>query len=769
MWSLQSIEATNLCAFEHFKYNITQDQATLIFGNNIDNPSQNSNGSGKSALIEAIAIALTGETLRKVNMDEIINDRYDECVVEAFLANKEKSVGMRITRTIPRKGTQEIKIIRCEVWGDEEVKQASILDYNRYILDTIGLTKDDIYSNFILTAKKYKSFLSSSDREKKEIINRFSNGVLVDESIEALHQDMGPVQEELSEAESTVAENNGKVIAIHDEIEKAIAESNGRSASRKERIENWKNSIADKRAYIREQKSKIQDVDADDKALGELDKRMQKLENSKKSFTDTVNTIKQEFEENTLTLDTDYNVKVEELQDQVSKQEEKVKDYLTAEKEAKKAHEKAIKALDKAKVEHDRQSSEADDKEAAIKEKLANLTKEVKTFQSKEDELRKQRKEIGGNITFLSTLLAGTITCPKCKHEFTLNEDFDVAEGRKKQTENEKKLEEIDKQIEATQTLYDECVANGKAARKEESEVANLKASIESALKDAESAVNTAKQKYDDATEEVGYANNALTRIQKQLDNLRQDMFDNVFAVIDNALSQNKADVKQYQLNISNAEGAIASYEESIKEAEKAAETDIVASLKESKTKYEEALQQSIRDKEIVERKYNEFKIQEANFVEFKTYLANIKIDAISEITNDFLETIGSDIRLKLSGYTLLKSGKVRDKISVSVIRDGVDCGSFEKLSNGEQTRVALANILALHKLTNVNCEEGKGLNLLVFDEILDATDEQGLSNVFQALNDTQITSLVVSHGNIAENYPNRLIINKQNGISFID
>ena len=131
MWSLQSIEATNLCAFEHFKYNITQDQATLIFGNNIDNPSQNSNGSGKSALIEAIAIALTGETLRKVNMDEIINDRYDECVVEAFLANKEKSVGMRITRTIPRKGTQEIKIIRCEVWGDEEVKQATFFfSYN---------------------------------------------------------------------------------------------------------------------------------------------------------------------------------------------------------------------------------------------------------------------------------------------------------------------------------------------------------------------------------------------------------------------------------------------------------------------------------------------------------------------------------------------------------------------------------------------------------------------------------------------------------------
>ena len=77
MWNLVSIEATNLCAFEHFQYTPLQNQATLIFGNNMDNDSQNSNGAGKSALIEAIAIAITGEPLRKVNMDEIINDSQD--------------------------------------------------------------------------------------------------------------------------------------------------------------------------------------------------------------------------------------------------------------------------------------------------------------------------------------------------------------------------------------------------------------------------------------------------------------------------------------------------------------------------------------------------------------------------------------------------------------------------------------------------------------------------------------------------------------------
>ena len=74
MWKLNSIYAKNLCAFKKFDYTLEQERTTLVFGNNMDNDSQVSNGSGKSALIEAIAIGLTGETLRKIKMDEIIND-----------------------------------------------------------------------------------------------------------------------------------------------------------------------------------------------------------------------------------------------------------------------------------------------------------------------------------------------------------------------------------------------------------------------------------------------------------------------------------------------------------------------------------------------------------------------------------------------------------------------------------------------------------------------------------------------------------------------
>lgn len=195
----------------------------------------------------------------------------------------------------------------------------------------------------------------------------------------------------------------------------------------------------------------------------------------------------------------------------------------------------------------------------------------------------------------------------------------------------------------------------------------------------------------------------------------------------------------------------------------------MIESLKANKKKYEKELVLAISEKETIERKLNSYKEQEATFIEFKTHLANTKIDALSHITNEFLEAIGSDIRIAFSGFTVLKSGKIRDKISISLIRDGVDCGSFDKFSEGEKARVNLANILAMHKLTNVNCDDDKGLDLLILDEILEATDEQGLSNIFDALNQLQITSLVVSHGNIAEGYPYKTVVNKLNGVSYIE
>ena len=191
-------------------------------------------------------------------------------------------------------------------------------------------------------------------------------------------------------------------------------------------------------------------------------------------------------------------------------------------------------------------------------------------------------------------------------------------------------------------------------------------------------------------------------------------------------------------------------------------------SLKASLKTYRKKSDEVLKEKTGIEKELGALREQEQRFGQFKSYLANTKIEALSKITNEFLESIGSDIRINFSGYTTLKTGKVREKISVSLVRDGMDCGSFGKFSEGEKARVNLSSILAMQKLVNSNCDDDKGLDLLVLDEILAAVDEEGNAKMFESLNKLGITALVVSHGHVSESYAHTLTIRKENGESRI-
>lgn len=771
MWKLKQVYAQNLCAFKELKYELLQQHTTLIFGNNMDNDSQGSNGSGKSAMLEAIAIGLTGETLRKIKMDEIINDAENEAVVSLVLYNDASGQHLSIQRTISRKSAQNIKICTYtdDVSKSEQIEQANIGDYNKFILEILGLTKDDIFANFILSKHKYTSFLSSSDRDKKEIINRFSNGIMVDESIAALQEDMMPVQEALQQAESNVANCTGRVEALQEQINTAITESTERSQKKAERIKNWHDAIATKRAYIREQNELIKSTDSLLDKYDELDKSLQELEESKKDVKGCFSYITEQFDAFKLCQPKDYVTIASDNQNKLKQIEKEYTALQKEESQLKKKLDAAHTNQDKLTERYNKFQNEFGKKAEKINKQIDDLIAAIKKLDTDNEGLRKQRLSLQTDIANLQKQLAGIIVCPKCKHEFTLAGDVNIEETRLKIQDRTGETNDISQTIENNQKLIEDYTAKGREMRVSQNELNASKAEWSEKLTQIHTEVNNLTCAMSDTNHRMQTLTIESNALQKAIDDSRKNLFDEVFDILDEAIKSEENKAKQAELNIQNAEGAIQSYEESIRDIEKSSETDVIESLKISKKKYEKELNIAISEKESVEQKLNQYKVQEATFVEFKTHLANTKIDALSHITNEFLEAIGSDIRIAFSGFTVLKSGKIRDKISISLIRDGIDCGSFDKFSEGEKARVALANILAMHKLTNLNCEDDKGLDLLILDEILDATDEQGLSNIFNALNQLQITSLVVSHGNIAENYPYKVVVNKLNGISYID
>ena len=772
MWKLKSIEAENLCAFRSLVYTLQQGVTTLIFGNNKDNDSQQSNGAGKSALLECIAVGLTGSPLRKIRTEEIINDTAEQCRITLHLANDASNEELIIARSIPRKGSSTVtcKLYRGgELVTTDEAVQHSVDAYNKYILEKLGITREELLNNFILSKYRYEDFLSSSDKEKKEIINRFSNGILVDEAIARVEEDIEPLSSEQQKIDLELAGIDGRIEMLQEQIAKEVAAGEERGRNRETRIAELEEAIASKREYIRTHKEALSTIDATIAEVDKADKELQALESSDTSLEECLKAIDAVM---TLLPDarpTDWNHTLKLKKEDLLLAQSSLENLDASVNHAEAVLKEKYDAFEKFKVQYTDFVTKYGHKCEEYSTRLQEIDKTLRNLALCLEELRRKRRVISAGIDELSNKLAGSINCPKCGHEFLVAQpNFDIEAGTKELRLRQQQLSEINGNIEAEQNSSEEAEMQQSKLNSERRTLDSDRSRWEQELSDHERAVCNATSEVERAEHNRRRTKAEVAAMQDEIDSIRRKAFDEFFGNIDERLATLSRERRKIVEDIRSAECAIETLQETIREVNEMAAEDLTLSLRKTLEQEKQRSMETAKRKFEVDDKVRALEVQRERFVQFKTYLANTKIEALSRITNEFLIGIGSDIRIRFDGYTVLKSGKVREKISISLLRDGVDCGSFGKFSAGEAARVNLATILAMQKLVNANCDDEKGLDLLVLDEILEAVDEAGLSSMFDALNALGGTVLVVSHGNVAEGYPHKLVITKENGESRI-
>lgn len=772
MWKLSEITAENICSFGNLHYVPRQGVATLVFGNNLDNESQGSNGSGKSALIECIATGITGSPLRKVKNEEIINDAAQECSIRLEFFNDTSDEVFTILRRILRKGgsTVECRIERegKAVTTDEAVCPG-VDAYNKYILEKLGITKDELYNNFLLSRHKYQDFLSSSDKDKKEIINRFSNANLVDIAVDKVLEDKKPVDETLRKAELDVAGLDGRIEMLAEQILKEEDSAREKERTKAQRLADMERSIAEKRALIRDCNEEMETLEASCAEIEKADKRMQALENGESSIGECLEEVTTLLSPLPCGPLSDWNGTITEHKVSIAQLNGELSVWDTALEEAEKKRQEAARMrgslLEEYRVFSENFKVKSDGYDAA----LERMDNDMAALTARITELGRQKAALISAIESLKNKLAGTITCPACRHPFILSdESFDVQAARNEVEGNGTEKEKLD-------NLLADCRKQSESIEESETNIrtgkrilAGQNTAWEEKLRQAEKSGRTAVALQEEACQGKERVIRSINAMQTGLDGMRRKLFDEAFSLLDDAYKNIRRRTGGCREDIKAAESAVLVLENTMKELEESSGGDMLASLKASLKEYRSRSSEAVAALGELKRQADGLTRQAEVFLQFKSYLANTKIEALARVTNEFLESIGSDIRLYLSGFTILKSGKVREKISVSLLRSGMDCGSFDKFSEGEKCRVNLATILAMQKLVNGNCEEDKGLNLVVLDEILSPVDEDGLASMFGALNKSGITTLIVSHGNISENYPYKLIIHKKDGQSYI-
>lgn len=770
MWKLNKIAARNLCAFRELSYVLHQGVTTLIFGDNRDNESQRSNGSGKSALLECIAIGVTGSPLRKIKNEEIINDTADECYVMLEFSNTSCNEVFTVEREIYRKGASQV---HCSIERDgkpidtDEAVQHSVDAYGKYILEKLGITRDELFNNFVLSKHKYEDFLSCSDKEKKEIINRFSNGIVVDEAIEKVSEDIAPIETRLRDAELELSGVDGRIAMLTEQIEKEENNKKECARSKAERIAAIEQTITGKRAFIREKKLELTSLSNTRTDILQTDTEMQGLENSDEPLDDILEQVK--IMVSAYGTLTDWNKVIESKKIQLSSVEKNLANHQTNQKNATDKQARLTDAYTALESEYALFTKQYQIRNEAVEEELNSLGIKLHNLSRTGEELRTKRRNLSSAVESLKNKLAGTITCPACKHQFLVaDKEFDVIAGQQELSKKQHSLVLIGNEItEAEQ----HCITVEKKQRTitaDRQAIRQKNDEWQQQLSTAGKDLQTATFELETMSRKEKQIRETIISLQKDIEGVRRKIFDEAFELIDAAYRTNERKKLTINDEVTAAESSIETLRATLSEISNSSPDEIIESLRASLKNYRKKSAEILNAKDKIEQTLKQLQEQEQRFNQFKSYLANTKIEALSKITNEFLASIGSDIRIQFSGYTVLKTGKLREKISVTLVRDGVDCGSFGKFSEGEKARVNLSSILAMQKLVNSNCEGDKGLDLLVLDEILAAVDEEGNMKMFESLNRLGITALVVSHGHVSEAYPHTLVIRKEHGESRI-
>jgi len=212
MWFLDKLTIQNFISHSDSTFEFKTGKTVLIQGNNVTDSEQDSNGSGKSSVIDAICYCLTGDWFRNAEQKDLIQNGEDSAVLSLSMSNNSMKENLYIEKTITKKESSvNIKL------NNKEIVKSSVNEYNKFIIEKIGISKEDLMNYFIISKDNYKSFFSISDTKKKEIIQRFSNSEILNDVQIEIEKDLNIIQPEISKLEKLSSNLDGKLTILYEQ------------------------------------------------------------------------------------------------------------------------------------------------------------------------------------------------------------------------------------------------------------------------------------------------------------------------------------------------------------------------------------------------------------------------------------------------------------------------------------------------------------------------------------------------------------------------
>lgn len=223
MWSPIKIQMKNLFSHPDSQYEFKQGACTVIFGRNLSDRSLENNGAGKTTLFEAVCLALTGDSLRKIDKEVFINDAATQCDISFEMYNAVMKMNLRIERHFYRGG----KSSRVELYenGVQNTQLVSVAEANKRILDLLGISREDLLRYYIISQDNHYTFFNASDGEKKEIMNRITSADMIIPVQEEIDRRLGIEQEKRATLQRELDKLSERKVTLEEQAEELSSEN----------------------------------------------------------------------------------------------------------------------------------------------------------------------------------------------------------------------------------------------------------------------------------------------------------------------------------------------------------------------------------------------------------------------------------------------------------------------------------------------------------------------------------------------------------------
>lgn len=720
MITFKKIEMQNFLSYGNYvtSINLNHSEATLITGINYDssvNGELDSNGSGKSSILNAISFACYNKAISidGGKKDTLINNiNKKDMFVRCTLTSNKKLYVITRYRKNKAMGGDGVKIELKTGKEFKDITPDSVANADKFISETIIGIPFEIFNKIVAYAAGEEAFLKQPLAKQREVIEELFSYTELSKKADILKENIKGHKKDLEYAK----ESNQSII---EESERHQSQLNDMVEKQKE----WESSNKEKKLHIKKEIAKLEKID--------FDSELQKI----KAIDETIKTIREVKSEIKLV---ENNIK------RFEQEQEKYEGYDDKKAEKLEKLHNTLKSLEEISIDpkHERE----------LFSSLASLNESVAENEHvlalKESTIKSVTRDISDLKKELSHL--DDDKCPYCLQKY--------ADAQTKIKEIKGKLTTLNKELSSTEEDKSELENFMKERTLEIQEKENLlifkkEGELDRYLNKVEETktnilrVEAEENPYSDNTKNIDDANKELKVLKKAL----RDKSEEVESKSDELLYTNESDLYEQKSHYNSLLKSKDSEDEN-------PYSEIVDRLKKYKPK-------KSKNKEIDDL------IETIKHEEFLLKLLTKKDSFIRKALMDkYLPFLNERLRHYLNMMSLPHKVAFTSDLSTMISQFGEEI-PYTALSAGQKARVNIALSLSFRDVLQ---SRHNFINLFILDECLDV----GLSNVgvrktVKAIKEVaktnKLSMFVISHRDeVKSSFPSTLNVEMRNGFSKI-